>query len=225
MALRKQPDLNIANRKRKLEEPKNFDIVGNILCNYRMTGENLVCDIVSYMNVSSLQGGHLVSKTWNHFLTNDRKLWMDILRQTKSYFEFLSLLSDEDFADDVKRKFSKEYFDFLEKNEDFCSQNIIKSFKRIQMIHIILQDVIQDCPVYKVFQKKFISEKLAEEIQLQIDRAEKGKQSKPVMGLDLEYSFAWLLEAITSLKVRHDNEKYLKEKSKDLSLRFNRDVI
>ena len=70
MALRKQPDrlvkkkrtiempenLDIAKRKRKLQEPKNFDIVGNLLCNYGMTGENLVRDIFSYMDVSSLQG-------------------------------------------------------------------------------------------------------------------------------------------------------------------------
>ena len=192
-----------------------------------MTGENLVRDIFSYMDVSSLQGGHLVCKNWNHFLINDRKLWMDILRQTEPYFEFLSLLSNEDFANDAKRKFSKEYFDFLEaeEDEDFCSQSIIKSFKRIQMIHIILQDVIQDCPVYKVFQKEFIGEKLAEEIQLQIDRAVKEKQPEPQMGLDFKSSFAWLLEAIASLKACRDKENYQKEKNKDLSLQFNQDVI
>ena len=55
------------------------------------------------MDVSSLQGGHLVFKTWNHFLINDKKLWMDILRQTEPYFEFLSLLSDEDFSDKPKK--------------------------------------------------------------------------------------------------------------------------
>ena len=70
MALRKLPDrqvkkkrkidmpetLEITKRKRKLEEPDNFDIVGNLLCNYGMTGENLVRDIFSYMDVSSLEG-------------------------------------------------------------------------------------------------------------------------------------------------------------------------
>ena len=222
----KMPEnLEVAKRKRELEEPRNFDIIGNLFCDYGMTGANLVRDIFSYMDVSSLQGGHLVCKTWNHFLNNDRKLWMDILRQTEPYFEFLSLLSNEEFADDAKRKFSKEYFDFLEKNEDFCSQNIIKSFKRIQMIHISLQDVIQDCPVYKVFQKEFIGEKLAKEIELQIDRAVKEKQPEPQMRLDFESSFAWLLEAIASLKVRRDKENYLKEKNKDLSLQFNQDII
>ena len=70
MALRKQPDrrlkkkrkmempenLEISKRKREFVEPRNFDIVGNLLCNYGMTGSNLVRDIFSYMDISSLQG-------------------------------------------------------------------------------------------------------------------------------------------------------------------------
>ena len=70
MALRKQPDrrvkkkrkmemlenLEIPKRKRELEEPRIFDIVGNLLSNYGLTGCNLVRDIFSYMDVSSLQG-------------------------------------------------------------------------------------------------------------------------------------------------------------------------
>ena len=70
MALRKQPDrrlkkkrkmempenLEIPKRKREFVEPSNFDIVGNLLCNYGMTGSNLVRDIFSYIDISSLQG-------------------------------------------------------------------------------------------------------------------------------------------------------------------------
>ena len=69
MALRKQPDRRL-KKKRKMEMPenleifkrkrefvpRNFDIVGNLLCNYGMTGSNLVRDIFSYMDISSLQG-------------------------------------------------------------------------------------------------------------------------------------------------------------------------
>ena len=92
---------------------------------------------------------------------------MDILRQTQPYFKFLGTqLLNENISDDADRNFSKIYFDFVEKNEDDCCQNIIKIFKRIQMIHTVLQDVFQDCPVYHVFQKEFIGEKLAWEIQL-----------------------------------------------------------
>ena len=49
-------NLDITTRKRKLEEPRNFDIVGNLLCNYGMTGQNLVHEIFSYMDASSLEG-------------------------------------------------------------------------------------------------------------------------------------------------------------------------
>ena len=62
MALRKQPDRRV-KKKRKIEMPENLDItqrkhdiVGDLLCNYGMTGENLVRDIFSYMDVSSIQG-------------------------------------------------------------------------------------------------------------------------------------------------------------------------
>ena len=77
MALRKQPDrrvkkkrklemqenLDIRQRKQKLEESKSFDIVGNLLCYYGMTGENLyiVRDIFSYTNISSIQGTSRIS--------------------------------------------------------------------------------------------------------------------------------------------------------------------
>ena len=62
MAFRKQPDRRV-KKKRKVEMSENLnitqrkhDIVGDLLCNYGMTGENLVRDIFSYMDVSSIQG-------------------------------------------------------------------------------------------------------------------------------------------------------------------------
>ena len=99
MALRKQPDrqvkkkrrveipenLDVSKKKRKLDESGNFDIIGNLFCNYGLTGKNLVHDIFSYMDVSSIQGGHLVCKTWNLFLINDRKLLMKILRRRQMH--------------------------------------------------------------------------------------------------------------------------------------------
>ena len=79
MATRKQPDrqvkkkrklempenLDIKKRKRKLEveEPSNFDIIGTLVCNYGMTGENLARKMFSYMDVSSLQGKYIFGKS------------------------------------------------------------------------------------------------------------------------------------------------------------------
>merc|ERR550534_1147859 len=92
------------------------------------------------MDVASIQGGRLVCKTWNLFLINDRKLWMDILRQTQPFFEFVTkqLLKDQDINDEaIDRNFLEECFDFIQEEEEFrglefCCQNSIKAFKRIQ---------------------------------------------------------------------------------------------
>ena len=241
MAPRKQPDrqvkkkhklempenLDMTEEKRKLEleETSNFDMIGTLVNNYGMTGENLVHKIFSYVDVSSLQGGHMVSKTWNLFLVNDKKLWMDILRQTRPYFEFLSkqILSEEDFAIDAENEIWKIYFDFVEKNEKFCCHKIIQGFKRFQMIHVVLQDVIQDCPVYEVFQKKFIGGKLVGEIQLQIDGIEKKKQKYPKM-CEFESDFSWLLESIINLKVCRGKIEDQKRKNKDQLLQLDQNA-
>ena len=112
MALRKQPDRRVKKKRkletpknfdinkrktRKLEDPENFDIIGSLLCSYGLTGENLARDIFSYMDVSSIEEGRFVCKSWNIFLTNDKKLWMDILRQTLPYLEYLEILPMENF--------------------------------------------------------------------------------------------------------------------------------
>jgi hypothetical protein len=162
-------------------------------------------------------------------LIKDRKLWMDILRKTQPYFEFLSkLLKDEDFTentDDANRNFAKGYFDLVEKNEDYCSQNIIKIFKRIQMIRIVLQDGIEGCPVYEVFQKEFIGKKLAVEIQLQIDRAEKEKEDPDIcfesrFAPGVDQRFAWLFEKSTQIKTCRNGVKQRKEMNEVFLLRF-----
>ena len=71
-------------------ESESFDIVGNLLCNYGMTGEDLAHEIFSYLDFSSIQDSRLVTKPWNHFLINNRKLWMEILRRTQPYIQFLT---------------------------------------------------------------------------------------------------------------------------------------
>ena len=88
-AQRIQPDRQV-KKKRKLEKPKSFDIIGNFLYNYGMTGQNLAHDIFSYLDFPSIQNSHLVCKSWSVFLSNDKILWLNIMRQTQPFFEFLS---------------------------------------------------------------------------------------------------------------------------------------
>ena len=169
----------------------------------------------------------MVCKTWNVFLINDRKLWMDILRQTRPYFELLKKQLVTEFTDEDsishsaifndERIFSESYFDFVGKNEDFCSQNIIKIFQRFQMIHIVLQDVIQDSPDYEVFQKEFIGEKLAGEVQLHMDKAEKEKQQLAKhcadrFDIDFRKSFAWMFNEVTRVIESREEIESTKEK-------------
>jgi len=178
MAQRIQPDRQV-KKKRKLEKPKSFDILGNFLYNYGLTGQNLAHDIFSYLDFPSIQDSHLVCKSWSIFLSNDRKLWMDILRQTQPFFEFLSNQflnhgNAEDSAFNETKKNWKKFFDAIEilsQNDNFSCQKMIQLYMKIQVIHAALQGVIHDCPIYKVFQKEFIGRKLYEEIQSEIDRA------------------------------------------------------
>ena len=152
---------------------------------------------------------------------------MGILRQTRPYFELVSkqfvanensaLLSAYPSAFDRERIFLENYCDIVENHEDFCSQNIIKIFKRIQMIHIGLQDVIQDSPDYEVFRKEFVGQKLAGEVQLQMDKVEKGKQQASNFsadGFDFKSSFAWLSDNVLSVIECREYLKFTKESRK-----------
>jgi hypothetical protein len=247
MAPRKQPDRQVkkkrklempenldmtkGKRKLELEEPSSSDIIGTLVSNYGMTGENLVHKIFSYMDVSSLQGGHMVCTTWNLFLVNDKTLWMDILRQTRPFFEFLSkqILSEEDLTIETEKTIWKRYFDLVEQNEELCfplcCHKNFQGFKRFRMIHIILQDVIQDCPVYEVFQREFIGERLAREIQLKIEK-EKEKQPNaklPKCSHHFELNFSAWLETFTTLKKCRDEMRYQKENNNDL-VQFDKEI-
>ena len=93
---------------------------------------------------------------------------------------FLSLISDglgtvscPNFGNEMKKNW-KEFFECIEirsKKDEFSCQQMIQVFKKIQLVHSALQDVVHDCPDYKVFQKEFIGRKQAEEIQSEINRA------------------------------------------------------
>ena len=189
MARRIQPDRQV-KKKRKMEVPESFDLVGNLLGNYGLTGEIIAHQIFCSLDFSSIQDSRLVCKSWKIFLSNDRKLWLELLRQTQPFFEFLSSQFRDGFstiafkhqfssnknsaANETKKNWIKEFFDSIEirsKNDNFSCQKMIQLFRKTHVVHAALQSVIQDCPVYEVFQKEFIGRQLAEEIQSGIDSA------------------------------------------------------
>ena len=93
--VRKQPDRKVKRKRKNTEEPMEFDMIGILLSNYGMTGENLVREVFSNMNFWSLQQLKLVCKSWNTFISKDRILMLNIVRQTEPKLKNLfSQLSD-----------------------------------------------------------------------------------------------------------------------------------
>lgn len=174
----------------------------------------------SYLNFSLIQDSRLVCKSWNLFLNKDKILWLEKLRKTQPFFEFLNnQLSSNRKAknsafNETKKNWIKEFFDSIEilaKNDDFSCQNLIQLFKKIQVVvHAALQGVvIHDCPAYKVFQKEFLGTKFAEEIQAEIDRAHFHRYRYPRPFL------AWLQSKIRYLNYYKEQLKSQEEESKD----------
>ena len=75
-----------------MAETNQFDIVGTLITQKGLTGENIALEIFSYMNISTFMSCRSVSKIWKHFLMTQRKLksiWMEELRKTASYMTCL----------------------------------------------------------------------------------------------------------------------------------------
>ena len=75
-----------------MAEQNQFDIVGTLITQKGLTGENIGLQIFSYMNISTFMSCRSVSKIWKHFLMTQRRLkniWMEELRKTASYLTCL----------------------------------------------------------------------------------------------------------------------------------------
>ena len=76
MSERRQSDRIAKKRTHEMmiakSKPIEFDLIGELLSNYgEITGGNIVRQIFSYMDFSTLQESRLVSQSWNLFLIND----------------------------------------------------------------------------------------------------------------------------------------------------------
>ena len=81
--VRKQPDRKVKRKRKNTEETLEFDMIGILLSNYGMTGENLVREIFFNMNFWSIQQLKLVCKSWNIFISKDQILMLSIVRQAE----------------------------------------------------------------------------------------------------------------------------------------------
>ena len=103
-------------------EPIKFDLIGELLSNYgEMTGGNITREIFSYLDFSTLQQGRLVAKSWNHFLSNDKKIWLQALeKQLPNLIYFTNRLAEND---EENSTFWKEVWSRIEKDDNIVQKN------------------------------------------------------------------------------------------------------
>ena len=80
----KQPDRISKKRTHQMmakSKPRKFDIIGELQNYGEMTGGNIVRQIFSYMDFSTLQKSRLVSQSWNLFLINNKKICLQFLEK------------------------------------------------------------------------------------------------------------------------------------------------
>ena len=189
-----------------MAQSKNFDIVGVFLSHYGLTGENIVLQIFSYLDFSSLTKGLLVCKNWKQFLVRDRTLWLNILGQAQPSLEYLS--DELSNGDDDERKVWQEFFDSLKIREDIKFDKISNLFTKVTTMFLVIQ-AWGDENFYKVegyylpeiFENDFgqnITEEIrpqhssfSELIHLRLSAIENAKEEKE----DLEYDFLMTIDS------------------------------
>ena len=72
-----------------MADAKNFDLVGTLIIEKGLTGENLSLKIFSYLDISSRLRIRMVSKTWYLFLTRQIKMWMAEIRKIVFLLEYI----------------------------------------------------------------------------------------------------------------------------------------
>ena len=152
-------------------EPEKFDIIGELLENYgEMTGGNISREILSNLDFSTLQQGRLVSKSWNGFLSNDKKIWQDVLKkQLPNLIHFTNKFAQNE---EENSTFWKEVWSSIEKDDNKGPKELIDTFKRVQHIFEIVKICAKKTVYYLPFHDDFVGEKVKKEIQREIKKNE-----------------------------------------------------
>jgi len=140
---RVQPDRKVKKRPTvDLTNSTKFDMIGDWISNYGMTGENLTRWIFSYLDFSSIQKGRLVCRTWCRYLINDRILWHGILMKSKIYLEmFFNKMSPDKYnlTSTLFKEFTHYFFMCIENKKNLLDYDqIFKLFGKIQSIIVIV---------------------------------------------------------------------------------------
>ena len=183
MSVRNQPDRIAKKRTYEMmiakSKPRKFDL----LTNY---GEpDITRQIFSYVDFSTLQESRLVSKSWNHYLANDKKIWMQA--QEKHLPNLIYLTNQLAENEEENSTFWKEVWSSIkEVDDDISLKEIIQAMKQVQSIF----EIIKICAEGKQkrfenlkmvdylpqnFNDDFVGEKVKKEIRREIKRGEKRK--------------------------------------------------
>ena len=182
-------------------EPEKFDIIGELLENYgEMTGGNISREILSNLDFSTLQQGRLVSKSWNGFLSNDKKIWQDVLKkQLPNLIHFTNKFAQNE---EENSTFWKEVWSSIEKDDNKGPKELIDTFKRVQHIFETVKICAESELVsfnnfntvdYLPFHDDFVGEEVKKEIRREIMKNE--NQYPTILNFiatDLQF-FAFLL--------------------------------
>ena len=141
MSERNQPDRIAKKRTYEMmmakSKPRKFDLIGELLSNY---GEpDITREIFSYVDFTTLQQSRLVSKSWNHYLANDKKIWLQAMEKhlpNLIYFTNQLTINEEENSTFWKEVWSSS----IEKADDDGSlKKIIQAFKKVQSIFEIVK--------------------------------------------------------------------------------------
>ena len=144
-----------------------------------MTGGNITREIFSYLDFSTLQQGRLVAKSWNHFLANDKKIWLQALeKHLPNLIYFTNRLTENE---EENSTFWKEVWNSIEKEDNKGPKELFDTFKRVQ--HIF--EMVKICAKSKLvsyknfhtvdhlpFHDDFVGEKLKKVIHREIEKKE-----------------------------------------------------
>ena len=164
-------------------KPIQFDFIGELLSNYgEMTGGNIVRQIFSYMDFSTLQQSRLVSQSWNLFLINNKKICLQFLeKHLTNLIYFTNQLAENE---EENSSFWKEFLSRIEKaDNDSCLKEIIQASKKVQGIFETVKtfknnnqkrfanlDMSDYLP--QNFNDDFVGEKVKQEIRRKIKKKE-----------------------------------------------------
>ena len=138
-------------------DSKNFDIVGTLMTEMGLTGENLTRQIFSHLDMTSLVCVRKVSKIWQGFMIRQKSIWMVELRKFEPHLEFI----ENALFRNRKRKRRQELtWDNLEESSNIAvMESVYLEIQCLAAFHHTLymtpfQHYMADCYIGKTMKKQ-----------------------------------------------------------------------